>query len=137
MERLWSDDEASFEGEFVRFPPSWSWPKPASRPRPPILFGGAASPSLFEHIAEYADGWLPIGGAGVAKELPALHQAFERAGRDPATAKVVLYAVRPDPAKLAYYQTLGIEEVVFQLPPAGADVVLPLLDHCAEVARAA
>ncbi|WP_438028650.1 hypothetical protein [Sorangium sp. So ce233] len=51
------------------------------RPRPPILIGGAPSPRLFEHIAEYADGWLPIGGAGVAAAVPDLHRAFERAAR--------------------------------------------------------
>jgi probable F420-dependent oxidoreductase len=137
MERLWSDDEAAFSGEFVKLPPSWAWPKPVQRPRPPVLYGGAASPSLFEHIAEYADGWLPIGGAGVAAQLPLLRAAFERRERDPATAKVVLYAVLPDPAKLAYYASLGVEEVVFQMPSAGAEVVLPTLDRYAEVVRAA
>ena len=38
MQALWADDEASFEGEHVRFSPSWSWPKPvqlgAGRPAP-------------------------------------------------------------------------------------------------------
>ena len=28
MRALWGDDEASFAGEHVRIPPSWSWPKP-------------------------------------------------------------------------------------------------------------
>ncbi|KYF86586.1 hypothetical protein BE17_29060 [Sorangium cellulosum] len=55
----------------------------APRPRPPILTGGAPSPRLFEHIAEYADGWLPIGGAGVAAAVPDVHRAFERAARGP------------------------------------------------------
>ncbi|WP_437581961.1 LLM class flavin-dependent oxidoreductase [Sorangium sp. So ce887] len=83
MQRLWSDEVASFEGELVHLPPSWAWPKPMQRPRPPILIGGAPSPRLFEHIAEYADGWLPIGGAGVAAAVPDLHRAFERAARTP------------------------------------------------------
>jgi probable F420-dependent oxidoreductase len=135
MQRLWSDEVASFEGELVKLPPSNAWPKPLQRPRPPILFGGAPSAKLFEHIAEYADGWLPIGGAGVAKIIPDLRTAFERASRDPATAKIFLYAVQPDAGKLAYYRSLGVEEVVFQLPPARSDVVLPVLDHYAELVR--
>ena len=28
MQALWSDDEASFSGAHVSFPPSWAWPKP-------------------------------------------------------------------------------------------------------------
>src|SRR5512139_3119643 len=46
MEALWASDVASFEGEFVRFEPSWQWPKPVQRPRPPVLLGGGAGPIL-------------------------------------------------------------------------------------------
>ena len=65
MKALWRDDVASFDGEFVHLAPSWSWPKPARRAGPPVLIGGAPGPKLFAHVAEYADGWIPIGGAGV------------------------------------------------------------------------
>ncbi|WP_437675672.1 hypothetical protein [Sorangium sp. So ce131] len=50
MQPLWSDEVASFEGALVHLPPSWAWPKPVQRPRPPIPTGGAPSPRLFEHI---------------------------------------------------------------------------------------
>ena len=65
MQELWSKEEASFEGEFVRFEASWMWPKPIQQPRPRVLIGGAPGPRLFAHVAEYADGWIPIGGAGI------------------------------------------------------------------------
>ena len=29
MRALWTQEEASYEGEFVSFGPSWAWPKPA------------------------------------------------------------------------------------------------------------
>ena len=135
MHRLWADDVATFEGEHVRLPPSWAWPKPVQAPRPPILFGGGASTKLFDLIAETGDGWMPIGGAGVSAELSALGAAFERAGRDPKTARVVIYAVLPDAKKLAYYQSLGVAEVVLQLPPAGSDEVLAVLDRYAGLVR--
>jgi hypothetical protein len=128
MQRLWSDEEASFDGELVHLQKSWAWPKPLQRPRPPIVLGGAASETLFAHIADHADGWLPIGGRGVAKELPALRAAFERAGRDPATAKVIPFGVIPDRGKLDHYRSLGIDEVVFALPSANRDTVLAVLD---------
>lgn len=132
MQRLWRDDEASFEGRHVRVSPSWAWPKPVQRPHPPVLIGGAAGPTLFAHVVEYADGWSPIGGAGLTKALPELHRAAEAAGRDPATLTVVPWGTIPNQGKLEHYASLGIHEVVLQLPHAPADRVLPVLDRHAE-----
>jgi probable F420-dependent oxidoreductase len=128
MERLWANDVADFRGEFVRFEPSWQWPKPVQRPRPRVLIGGAAGPKMFEHVAEYADGWMPIGGAGLRAALPELRRAFEARGRDPAGLHVVPLGVLPDPAKLEYYASLGVTECVLRLPSAPRDEVMPLLD---------
>jgi hypothetical protein len=116
----------------VRVPPSWSWPKPVQRPWPPVLFGGAAGPKLFAHIAEYGDGWMPIGGAGVAAALPALREAARAAGRDPAKMQVVVYGAVLDEGKLAHYTALGVSEIVLRLPSAGRDQVLPALDRFAQ-----
>jgi probable F420-dependent oxidoreductase len=132
MQALWSRDVAGFAGDHVRFEPSWAWPKPVQQPRPPILIGGAAGPILFDHVAEYADGWLPIGGAGIRAALPALRAAAEARGRDPAALQVVPLGVVPDAAKLAYYAELGIAECVLRLPSAPRDRVLPALDACAK-----
>lgn len=131
MQRLWSEDEAGFDGEHVRFEPSWSWPKPVQQPRPPVLVGGGAGPKLFAHIAEWADGWIPIGGAGVAAALPDLRRAFESAGRDPAALEVVVFGAMPDPGKLEYYESMGVTEVVCRLPSAPRAEVLPVLDQYA------
>lgn len=136
MQRLWTDERASFAGEFVRFEASWAWPKPLRRPRPPILIGGAPGPKLFRHIAEYADGWIPIGGAGVAAALPDLRRAVDAAGRDPGSMRVVPFGTIPNAEKLRYYESLGIDEVVVRIPSAPADVVLPLLDRYAELITA-
>jgi probable F420-dependent oxidoreductase len=136
MQRLWTDDEASFDGEYVRLAPSWSWPKPVQKPWPPILVGGAAGPTLFSHIAEYADGWIPIGGAGVRDSLPDLHRAAERAGRDPADLRVVPFGTIPEPDKLDYYESIGIDEVVLRIPLGDSAVVLPALDEYAALVQA-
>jgi probable F420-dependent oxidoreductase len=128
MQALWSQDVASFEGEFVRFAPSWQWPKPVQRPRPRILVGGGAGPTLIAHVAEYADGWMPIGGAGLREALPALRRAFEERGRDPAALEVVPLGVLPDRGKLDHYAAIGVTEAVLRLPSAPRDTVLPVLD---------
>jgi probable F420-dependent oxidoreductase len=128
MQALWSREVAGFSGEFVRFEPSWQWPKPVQQPRPPVLLGGAAGPTLFAHVAEWADGWMPIGGAGLRAALPALRRAMEEAGRDPTSLRVVPMGVLPDPAKLDHYRAIGVSEAVLRLPSATRDEVLPVLD---------
>jgi probable F420-dependent oxidoreductase len=135
MRQLWEQEVGCFEGEFVHLSPSWAWPKPVQKPRAPIFWGGAASPKLFEHIAEYADGWMPLGAAGVAAQLPALHEAFERAGRNASEARVILYGVKPERGRLDYFASMGAEEVVFFLPSAKEDRVLPVLDEIAKVVK--
>jgi probable F420-dependent oxidoreductase len=130
MRRLWGDEVASFEGEFVHLPPSWQWPKPVQAPLP-VLVGGAAGPKLFDHITEYAQGWIPSGGRGLGQALPELRQRFEEAGRDPSELQVVPVAIVPDHSKLDHYEEEGVTECVFGLPSAPADAVLPLLDKYA------
>ena len=129
MKALWTQDEAGFSGEHVQFEPSWSWPKPVQKPHPPLLIGGGGGPKLFEAIADYADGWIPIGGAGLREALPALHRAMEEAGRDPAEQSIVPFGSLPDPGKVEYYRSLGVTEIVFRVPPVPADEALPVLDQ--------
>ena len=139
MQALWAEDEASFDGEHVRFSPSWSWPKPVQRdvdgrPRVPTLIGGAPGPKLFAHLAEYADGWIPIGGRGLTEAIPRYREAVEAAGRDPDAMEVVPFGSLPDPGKLDHFERIGVTECVFRLPSAGRDVVLPILDEQAALA---
>lgn len=131
MEALWRDEAASFHGDHVSLDESWSWPKPVQTPRPPVMIGGAAGPTLFAHVAEYADGWIPIGGAGVREALPRLHRAVEEAGRDPAEVRIVPFGTVPDRGKLDYYEEIGITEVVANVPSGPAADVLPALDAIA------
>jgi probable F420-dependent oxidoreductase len=129
MQQLWSADEAAFAGEHVRFSSSWSWPKPVQKPWPPVLLGGAAGPKLFAHIAEYGDGWIPIGGAGLTAALPQLRDAVAARGRDPDALQIVPFSSIPDRGKLEHYAAIGVTEVVFGLPSAPRDQVLSVLDR--------
>ncbi len=132
MQALWANERASFEGEYVRFTESWQWPKPVQQPRPTVLIGGGAGPKLFAHIVEYADGWMPIGGAGLKQDLPRLRGLFEEAGRDPAKLEIVPMGVLPERDKLEYYRSLGVTEAVLRLPSAPRDEVMPVLDTFVE-----
>jgi probable F420-dependent oxidoreductase len=131
MQALWADDVASFEGDHVRFPPTWSWPKPHQPV--PVLIGGGAGPTMFSHLAEYADGWIPIGGAGLAEAIPRYREAVAAAGRDPDTVRVVPFGSHPTADKLEHFRTIGVTECVFRVPSAGRDEVLGVLDQQAEL----
>ncbi len=132
MQALWASDVAEFRGEFVQLEPSWQWPKPIQQPRPIMLIGGGAGPKLFAHIAEFADGWMPIGGAGIQPALVLLRRAMLERGRDPDALHIVPMGVLPDARKLAWYAEIGVTEVVLRLPSAGRESVLPRLDEYAK-----
>jgi probable F420-dependent oxidoreductase len=133
MQAFWANDVASFHGELIRVEPSWQWPKPVQTPRPRILIGGGAGPKLFAHIAEYADGWMPIGGAGMKAALSDLRRAMEAEGRDPQSLHIVPMGVFPSAEKLDYYAAMGVTETVLRLPSAPRDEVMPRLDEYAEL----
>src|SRR5258705_6622716 len=61
MRNLWECEIACYEGRFVSITPSWSWPKPAQRPLP-VLVGAPPTRVVFEHVAEFGAGWIPVGG---------------------------------------------------------------------------
>jgi probable F420-dependent oxidoreductase len=128
MQALWTNEVAAYEGEFVRFEASWQWPKPIQQPRPRILVGGGAGPILFSHIAEYADGWMPFGGAGMAGELDKLRAVFAEDGRNLNELQIVPTGVLPSDEKLSYFERIGVTEAVLRIPAAPRDEVLRVLD---------
>ncbi|MGW0563081.1 TIGR03619 family F420-dependent LLM class oxidoreductase [Streptomyces sp. NPDC003016] len=130
MRALWAAEPTAYTGETASVRASCAYPKPAGA-APRTLIGGGAGPQLFAHIAEYADGWLPIGGRGLGESVPVLREVWEKAGRSPEDLQVVPYAVIPSPGKLAHYADLGITEVVLHLPPAAEPEIIRVLDEYA------
>lgn len=77
IRRLWTEDVAGFDGEFVNFTDSWSYPKPVQKPHPPILIGGTATKANFDDVVNLADGWYPEGADDLLDKMKIL---TERAG---------------------------------------------------------
>ena len=134
MCQLWTEEEASFDGEFVRFSPSWSWPKPVSDPHPPIIMGGAGGPITFGHVVEYCDGWMPIHGRrNIADKLDDLRRAADDAGRDVATIQLGVFGCPADRTVIDGYAELGFTRCVIGVPSTGEDDALQALDRAADV----
>ena len=59
MRELWTKDEASFDGRYIKFPPVRCYPKPARKGGPPVIIGSKDKNAL-RWVARWGDGWCPI-----------------------------------------------------------------------------
>ena len=57
---LWTQDPASFRGEFYSFEALRCLPHPTQKPHPPIWVGGHSKVAL-RRVARLGDGWHPVG----------------------------------------------------------------------------
>jgi probable F420-dependent oxidoreductase len=134
MKVIWTREEASFEGEFTRFEPIWSWPKPVQRPRPPILLGGDYDAAMRRTI-KFGDEWCPHPNRGedsLAQRIARFHELSEAAGRG--KLPVTVFGSAIDPKDVEECVKAGVTRCVFRLPAAGSDTVRPILEQAAKVA---
>ncbi len=134
MKAIWTQEEPEYHGELVNFDPIWSYPKPAQKPHPPVFLGGHGSAAI-KRVIDYCDGWMPILHLmpDLLGDLAQMRRRAEEAGRDPTSIKTILMGAPRDRARLDQLEAAGIDCSVFQLRPAGADVVLPSLDRAAKL----
>jgi probable F420-dependent oxidoreductase len=136
MKEIWTKSKASYSGRFVEFPEMMTWPKPVQKPHPPIIMGGAF-PFGAKRAIEYCDGWFPHAVrpayGDVVDMFPKFREMAKEAGRDPDTIPITVYGVAEDLDLLKRYRDAGTDRVMFELPSAGPDEVLPMLDRCAEL----
>jgi probable F420-dependent oxidoreductase len=138
MKAIWTRSKPEYHGAFVDFPPMMTWPKPVQKPHPPVIVGGAFPYAARRAIA-FGDGWVPHARRPVYGDvlglLPAFRKLAVEAGRDPATLPITIFGVPEDRELVMRYRDAGVARLVFNLPPAGADEVLPVLDRCAALVR--
>lgn len=128
MRALWTQDEASYDGEFVSFGKSWAYPKPAQT-HLPIIVGAGLGPKTIEWIVAHADGWMttPI-EQDVPGKIRALRSAWADAGRDGEPQVHVLIASRPSPEDLKSWEQAGATDLIWGVPDRSPDEVLTYLD---------
>ena len=133
MQQIWTEDAAEYHGEFVDFDPIWQWPKPVQKPHPPVIIGGDGANTL-QRVVRYGDGWMPIGRrADFKARIDELNRLTAEAGR--ADVPVTIFGAAPKPEVIDAYAEAGVERLLFHLPPAPRDEVLPLLEQRADLAR--
>ena len=129
MRALWTEEKASFHGRFVDFDEAWMWPKPVTRPSPPVLLGAGATTAVFEEIVAWADGWLVVPALGhTTDDVVRLRRLAEERGRDPSTVSIVVDGLSADPAMIEPWAELGVDQVLIALPSEPLGKVLRVLD---------
>jgi alkanesulfonate monooxygenase SsuD/methylene tetrahydromethanopterin reductase-like flavin-dependent oxidoreductase (luciferase family) len=129
MKEIWTKEGAEYHGRFVNFDPLWSHPKPVQKPHPPILMGGDG-PKTFDRVIEFCDGWMPIGYRmeSLPEKISELRRRAEAAGRDPQTISITIFGAKPEREALDQLEAAGVERVIFMLPAADRNTVMPLVD---------
>ena len=136
MQEIWTKEKPEYHGEIVDFPSMMTWPKPAQKPHPPVIVGGAFRLAARRAI-RYGDGILPFAastGSGSAEEfMPVWRRMATEAGRDPQSLSVTVGGAPEDLAVLRRNRDLGVTRMNVRLPPAKEDVILPILDRWAKL----
>ncbi|MBH0775331.1 LLM class F420-dependent oxidoreductase [Nocardia bovistercoris] len=128
MRALWSQDEASYEGQFVQFGPSWAWPKPVRRDVP-VLIGAAGTERTFQWIARSGDGWITTPGeTDISERLALLKKIWADAGRE-GNPRVVVLDFKPDAERLTTWAAEGVTDVLYGLPDKSEDEVRAYLER--------
>jgi probable F420-dependent oxidoreductase len=130
MQRLWTEDAAGYDGEFVKFSESLSYPKPLQHPHPPVVLGGESDHTL-RRVVSFCDGWLPRGRGGFnsAENMQRLRRMAEQHGRSMATLTVSVFGAQPDASTLQGYREAGITRAILPLPAAPRDEVWRVLER--------
>jgi probable F420-dependent oxidoreductase len=132
MKALWTEDAATFHGQFVHFDPVWCYPKPAQQPHPPILLGGETDHTL-KRVVEFGDGWLPRANSQFdpRETSDRLRRSAAAANRDPNSLSITVFGAPTDPLILATYQEAGIHRALLEVPDLDRDEILRVLDEYA------
>ncbi|WP_416899379.1 MAG: LLM class F420-dependent oxidoreductase [Minwuia sp.] len=137
IKTLWTEEEASYEGEFVNIKPTFSYPKPVQQPHPPIILGSATGQGR-QRVVNYCDGWMPINV--LLEDMPSaiedLRRRAEEAGRDPNSIKLSIFAqVGVDEDLLRRYRDMGISRSVIGVPTSRPDKATEVLDRYAPLLK--
>ena len=132
MRALWTQEEAAYDGEFVKFGPCWAFPKPVQA-HVPLIIGAGGGAQTFGWIARHADGWMTTPGEqDIGGKAAALRQAWADGNR-PGTPDIrLLVTARPSPGDFAGWEAAGVAELLWGLPDASKEVVEGYLDRLAD-----
>jgi probable F420-dependent oxidoreductase len=123
MIEIWTQEKAEFHGDFVDFDPIYSWPKPVTRPYPPLYIGGG--PASYPRVARLNAGWISMTPSAdvLSAQLKNL-----RAVADHDVPVINIHMGEQTAEAVARYADLGVERILLELPTEPRDETLRRLD---------
>ncbi len=84
IKRMWTEDAATWDGQYYHIKEAYCNPKPVQKPHPPILIGGGGEQLTLKMVARYADTWNAFGSLDLFKhKIEVLASHCRDIGRDP------------------------------------------------------
>lgn len=163
IKELWTSDNPTFEGSYVRFSDVWFDPRPVQKPHPPIWIAGE-SPAALKRAGRLGDGWEPVVNhpefpldtpEQVARSLAEVQRYAREAGRDPSRIEVAYEAewnskqarILPDGNRRAFtgnreqirsdvvaFDQIGVRYAIFTLPHTSPETCVERMEAIAEFA---
>jgi probable F420-dependent oxidoreductase len=127
MRAIWTQDVATYHGQFVKFDAITSWPKPVQRPYPPILVAGNG-PRVAERVVAYGDEWIPMLRPGVLEQIDVFRRTVRKPGSD-APIPVTLFGGAPEDVRA--YERAGVDRCLFWPRPGDTATMTRLVDRIA------
>jgi alkanesulfonate monooxygenase SsuD/methylene tetrahydromethanopterin reductase-like flavin-dependent oxidoreductase (luciferase family) len=131
MKLIWTKSKPEFQGEFVKFGPMMTWPKPIQKPHPPVIVGGGLPYGARRALA-FGDEWMPHARRPNYRLLDRLDEwkVLEKAaGR---TLPITAHGVEHDADLWPRYRDGGCARIVVSVESEPADTLLPKLDAWAK-----
>ena len=102
------------------------------------FFMGGDGPRTFDRVVEFCDGWMPIAGrpgqeGSLAEKIALLRRQAREAGRTEQIPVSVYWMSRPQEDTAARMAEAGVDRLIFGLPSAQYDEVMPRMERCAEL----
>lgn len=139
MKVLWTEEEASFHGDWVNFDRIWSYPKPVQQPHPPVILGTFGSTWGRQRVADFGEGWIPIDlfHRDFKADVEDLHERLRANGREPAEVGISMFDIfeTPEDDLKRFVDTGLVERAIPRCPTEDKETVLRWLDRYAEIGR--
>ena len=102
LRALWTQESASYEGQYVNFSNVISEPRPVTKPHPALWIAANPRPvngdtsviqKATRRVARLADGWMPTRASAedIKRGRATLNELAQKAGRDPGSVEVLAF----------------------------------------------
>tara|TARA_B100001971_G_scaffold70673_1_gene65128 strand:- start:4139 stop:5044 length:906 start_codon:yes stop_codon:yes gene_type:complete len=158
FKELWTSDDPTYDGQYVKLSNLEFTPKPVQKPHPPIWVGGQSKPAI-RRAVEHGNAWHPVGATPatplepekLVSDIAYLRGHAERIGRDPSEVGIAMKAPLYDaersseggrrrfsgePQQIAQdirtYAELGVTDLIFDVRSSDLSRILERLAWLSE-----